>query len=266
MKTILGGLAGILLGSLCGLLFAGVLATGSAFSFSPSHVKPVLHQIFLPLLGAGGGSAALPTITFVTQTVANASGATCSSWTFSVPAPANGDTLILNWSVNPNSRSVGGVTLTGTSGWARAIHNSDASLGTGNDEWFGAVGAGAGTSITITPTGAVTTCWANVAEFSGIAASPLDGSGVGNVAVNTTSTTGAYSTGTANDLVMAPVCLANPANITGFPSGYTQLTLPSGSPPCEVSYQVVSGSGAQSATWNLNASLRAYNTIIGFKP
>jgi hypothetical protein len=101
-----------------------------------------------------------------------------------------------------------------------------------------------------------------------VASAPVgDNATVRNVLITSTPSTPAYSTGTANDLVLATLMIANTANITGFPSGYLQLTaIAAGTVGLSPSYFVPAPAGAQTASWTLNASLRTLSAIQGVKP
>lgn len=219
-------------------------------------------QILFPIFS---GTLSRP-IAFVTQSTAPST-SSCSPLTVTIPAPGAGDILIVNSGNLPSTFDVATVALSGASSWVQTVHDGDTTLNIENDQWSGIVGMGAATSLTITYSGPVSSCWANVSEWSGINPdSRVDGGGAAQVTNGSaSSSTGAYSTVVGQDLIMAVVCLSNPASITAFPAGYTQLTLPVGG-DCQASYLLAAPEGAQSASWSFSSTQRSFTTIIGYRP
>lgn len=200
-----------------------------------------------------------------------------STLAVTVTAPTNGNTMIV-CVVNGGSAttSVSSISLTGVASWSSALvgtANGSGSFQNLSEIWFGLVGAGAGTSLTINFAATAKGRFANVSEWSGVlTSSPLDGTGSkNNQSTTTTPSTAAYSTGTANDLVIAFLSGSGQSTVTTGPSGYTALngghTSGSGlSVFCVPYFQVVAGSGAQSASWTISPGNSTTALLQGFKP
>lgn len=138
----------------------------------------------------------------------------------------------------------------------------------GVEIWLGAVSGGSsGTTATITKSGSGNTA-VNISEYSGIASvSPVDVTGVSATGTDAAPTTGAYSTVTTGDIVIACVGYAAAVSVSTPPSGYTVLTQASASGPNRVNsaYKLGVATGAQSAAWAISSSAAWVTCIVALK-
>lgn len=258
---------GALLAAIAGAA-AGLAVPGRIDFRSPLQHWPGAFQTFLPLLGAGGsGAAGCTGVCKVNETINSVSGV--NPMTITIPAPANGNTLILCFDFG-SSRTLSSITTANVT-WTTIFSGTTTGSGTGPTKLgmaFGNVSASAGTTVSIQLSGA---SFGNISvtEWTGLLASPLDGTGATSTGTSTTPNTSAYTTGTANDLVFALLAQDATTNPSGFPAGYAQLMAPTGGGGATgiwPSYLLPAPSGAQSASWTLSGSTKFATGIIGFKP
>lgn len=264
MKPLSGALLGIM---------AGALGLALPLSFDPFAGRaghPVLPQIFLPLLGAGGGVSVPPCggAVFALVQQNDALSGSCTTCTATLPSgPANGNMVLLITSGTRGSNpgpTVSAVSSTNTA-WARDA--SQIVVGTRVDVelWHGLVSGGTGgTSVSVTWTQALASVsfTYNLSEWSGgVTSSPADGTAVINTNTSNTATTGSYSTGASCELVIAVQAQSANGGVSSFPgSPYTSLAQPNGG--SAGSYNILSPIGSQpTATWVFTGS-RSWASII----
>jgi len=177
-------------------------------------------------VGNSSGAVGQYTIAAATRVGTYATGSTgaaaAASFSLTVTAPTNGNTLIAVISTRSTTvaNAVSSITQTGAA-WTRAVAaNGTAANGTTTEIWYAPNVAGAGTSITVTLASSVYAA-AVVSEYNGVlAASSTDQSAS---STNTTASTGA-TTGTtattsqATDLLIAGVGLKSSGYSLGTPS------------------------------------------------
>lgn len=253
--------------------FRRPLVTGSHARHLRPWILPIAPQIFLPLVGAGGGGApgCTPVISLVQQN--DALSGSCTSCVGTVAsAPANGNMveLVTTGSKVSVTVAVSSVTSTNTT-WTKdsSILVINGTTRSDTEVWHGLVSGGSGgTSVTVVWSSAlgVSSFTYSLSEWSGtVTSSPADGAAVTNTSLSNSPVTGSYSTGAACELVIA--VLADTANngVNVFPvAPYTNLAQPGGA--SDASYNVASPLGSQTAaTWTLSGS-RNWGTIIqGYK-
>lgn len=234
------------------------------------RMTPAPLQILLPIMGASRPSHT----PILTNQTTNFSIALPASWATTIPAPANGNVLLVNLtSGGSTDPTISSISATNTSGWTRLVSNSGGSLNNlvNVEMWYGNVGAAAGTTVTITMSGAGSGAGVNISEWACLAASGLpDGTGSSAVVNSANPTTAPYSTTVAGDLVIATVGTSPQGILTASPGGYTALTAAlSGGTVTNTSnrpyYQVGSGTGAQSASWTYSAAINAVALLQGLK-
>jgi hypothetical protein len=131
--------------------------------------------------------------------------------------------------------------------------------------WKGVVGASPGASATVNTSGTFTDMSVNVSQFSGVTGTS-DFTAGGTTGSSVTPSTGAYTTITANDLVIVAVAFASNAFPSAHPAGFTALTRENISTcTLEASYQLTQAAGLKAAaTWTITSSIWA-TAVIGLQ-
>ena len=123
-------------------------------------------------------------------------------------------------------------------------------------------------TITITGTnyfGIFQPGYATVAEFTGISATP-DGSPLNTTGGSWPVTTGSLTTGNAGDLLLtSTLSYSGGGAEAAVPSPWKMLTPPGGSYSLSAAYQIVSATGAYSATWNGIGSPQVATIILALR-
>jgi hypothetical protein len=140
-------------------------------------------------------------------------------------APKSGDLLIATVGLDLiKGEHVSGITETGVT-WSRAVDYINSGWA-GVEIWYGMVGSGASTSVTVTLTAATGEVVVDVCEWSGLAVStPVDQTAT-NSGKSTTMTTGTTATTTqANELWVGAVCATSSRTDHGQSSATNGFTL-----------------------------------------
>jgi len=239
--------------------------------FVPGY-KLARAQRDLPLLGAGGGASAPQTPTFVTQTIGSVGAG--SSYATTIPAPANGNSLVVCVSTQHGASLVSQISsITGTGmSFARIGNAFQGPLISGTtryriETWIGQVSAGAGTSVTINLTLSLTTSLCSISEWSGVLTTGTinDGNAGTGAATSTSPAPGAYTAAASNDLVIASAVTISSVSFTADQAAhFTPLTAPGINFHC--SYIAPAASGAQPTdAWTIGSSSPWLSLIIGYK-
>lgn len=135
--------------------------------------------------------------------------------------------------------------------------------------WYGVVSGGSsGTSVTVTyGTGALTD--ATISEWSGLDASPVDGTCTANGGTSANPTTGNYTSANAADVLIAWVGGQAATTPTTPTNSFNQIAAGSGGSGGNThygaaSYRIVSSTGTYSTGWTV-ASTTWRSLLIGFK-
>ena len=193
--------------------FAGCTIVGTAGSYTLSATSTGLTT-------ATTNAFAVSAITLVEQVVA-AGGSNLTTQTFSLPSASTvGDTLILLvGDDHTNSATVSAVTGGGVTTWTKVTAHNGAS-GDGEAEiWYGQVTSSA-SSVTVTLSGSTNWQLANVSEWSGLAASPVDTS-TSTAGTATSFTAGPITTTQAGDLLISNAW----SSVTGFTTPQNSTTV-----------------------------------------
>lgn len=178
-----------------------------------------------------------------------------------ITAPANGNSLLALIGINSKTsvRTVTGITGTGTSGWQSVGLTAAANGLISIEIWLGNVGAGAGTSISVTLSSSqINGACVNVSEWSGLdtaTALNIRNDNVGTGTGPSIAPTG-VNTPVAGELAIAAAVYANGTSPTATPSWGTPFTfansgttvgvaanylvLPSSSTPATASWTITS--------------------------
>jgi hypothetical protein len=201
-----------------------------------------------------------------------------SSYTLTIPAPANGNFLALSSVLvdvtEAGTPSIASVSDNGSpaSSWARAVANTDTGLHDSGEIWYATNVTGRPTLITVTLNGGGSSTphqASRVDEYSGIATSaPLDQTATQseyNVATSPTGTTAA--TGVDQELAIAIYGDNNQGLTITSPAGWTERRNSLGrSGAAEVVIDRAVPIGAQSAIFTTNGYTWAVGAIATFKP
>jgi hypothetical protein len=199
------------------------------------------------LAARNAGSQALVNMAGSVQSATGSVGSSAaSSFTVTLAAPANGDTLIAVISTRgTNSSEVSSMSQSGVT-WTRASQSVNAK-GTTTEIWYAPNVSGAGTTVTVNLAASLFAS-AVVAEYSGaMYASPLDQTATnnGNGIAADTGTTATTSQG--NELWIGGIGLAN--------SGYTLGTLKN-------SFTAVNNAASTGSQPSLNSTVYALQKIV----
>lgn len=158
-------------------------------------------------------------------------------------------------------RTVSSIATTNTT-WTKLAGTTNGGLSV--EIWKGVVAGGSsGTAVTITMSGASSTLAVNISEFTGVTAT-LDGTAATNTGSSTAPTTGALTTASTFDLILACGGYANGTAPTALPGGnYENLVFVGNGSANGVQANYISGDyppttatlGAQSASWTITSAV-----------
>jgi flagellin-like protein len=186
--------------------------------------------------------------------------------------PTSGNTLIAvigTYHTNSGTaRTVSSIAETGVT-WTMQTRQTDTSGSDVRDIeiWLGTVSSGASTSISITLSGSLEGAVADVCEYSGLAASPLDKT-AGNANYGTSTSTGTTSTTTqASELWIGGTMVQGNSAQTSPTNGFTDRDGATYNSAMSLSYleKIVSATGAANSGTTISTSRYWVGCIAAFK-
>ncbi|HXX90088.1 MAG TPA: hypothetical protein VEI83_07695 [Acidimicrobiales bacterium] len=202
-------------------------------------------------------------------------GAALTSVTITLPGSTTaGNTLILSVADDSNhNATVSSVSGGGVTTWTKATSAAASTALEGEAEiWLGAVTTSSTSSVVVSLSGSTNVQLANVSEWSGLAANPLDTATSTAPGVSATSfTAGPITPTVTGDLIISDAWTqatgdTSPQDAT---TGYSALSQTTGGGSYYrgwVAYQVDGSTSSISATWTAPASGYYATAIAAFKP
>lgn len=204
------------------------------------------------------------TLAFVRQ----ATGSTTSGTSFTVPiASTAGDALVASIAIGAGSTgSVTSVTDSAGNAWTKGPVGFLSGSSTRVELWY-RTNAAAVTRVTVNLNTAKA-AGANVAEFSGVAASSALDAAAGNTgtASSTTAATPSITTTNADDVIVGAINYPSSTITSTLAPGWSALSNLGVSPVNgRAAYRIVSSTGSWSASWTLSAAANSGGAILALK-